>query len=201
MTRVIEILILVFLLVSGLAAAGCSSTPAPAPKPLPAPAPTPAPTPAPEPVPGPATGFNIGNLAPDFELQRLDGQVVILSGLRGSPVMLNFWATWCGPCRVEMPFIQEVFKDKAWAEQGLVIITVNVGEASSQVEKFMEHYGLTFHVLLNKDAGVAKNYNVRGIPTTFFIDKNGIIKDVKIGAFLSRAELDERLDNLIIDGE
>ena len=143
----------------------------------------------------------MGNRAPDFKLQRLDGEVVALSDLRGSPVMLNFWATWCGPCRVEMPFIQEVFEDKAWAEQGLVILTVNVGEASLRIKQFMEHFGLSFHVLLDKDTSVAKNYNIRGIPTTFFIDKNGIIKDMKIGAFLSREELDGRLDNLMLDGD
>jgi peroxiredoxin len=179
--RVIEILLLISMLVSGLVSAGCSSTPAPAPE--------------------PKQGFNVGNLAPDFQLQRLDGQVVTLSSLRGSPVLLNFWATWCGPCRVEIPFIQEVFEDEKRAEQGLVILAINAGEASSKVKQFMEQYGLSFHVLLDKDTSVARNYNVRGIPTTFFIDKNGIIKDMKVGAFLSREELDGRLDNLMLDGK
>jgi peroxiredoxin len=99
-----------------------------------------------------------------------------------------------------MPFIQEVSEDKAWTEQGLVILTVNVGEESSQVEQFMEHFGLSFPVALDKSTSVAKNYNIRGIPTTFFIDKNGIIKDMKVGAFLSRGELDGRLENLMLDG-
>jgi peroxiredoxin len=177
--RVIKISILVSLLVLVLVVAGCSSTPAPAPE--------------------PKQGFNVGNLAPDFQLQRLDGQVVTLSSLRGSPVLLNFWATWCGPCRVEIPFIQEVFEDEKRAEQGLVILAINAGEASSKVKQFMEQYGLSFHVLLDKDTRVARNYNVRGIPTTFFIDKNGIIKDMKIGAFLKKWELDGRLDNLMLD--
>lgn len=209
MKRVREILILVSLLVSGLVLAGCSSTPtpapapppAPAPEPLPAPAPAPAPEPVPEPVPEPAQGFNVGDRALDFQLQSLNGEIVALSDLRGSPVMLNFWATWCGPCQAEVAFIQQVFEDEELADQGLVILTVNIGETSSRVKQFMEHFGLSFHVLLDKDTGVAKNYNVRGIPTTFFIDKNGIIKDMKIGAFLSRAELDGRLDNLMIDGD
>jgi thiol-disulfide isomerase/thioredoxin len=197
MKRVIRIMMLVLILVLGLTVAGCSSTPEPAP----APAPSPSPAPSPEPAPSAPQGFNVGNLAYDFQLQRLDGQAVTLSGLRGSLVMLNFWATWCGPCRVEMPFIQEVFEDDKWADQGLVILAVNIGETSSQVEEFMEHFGVSFPVLLDKDADVAKNYNIRGIPTTLFIDKNGIIKDKKVGAFLEEAELVGRLDNLMTASE
>lgn len=182
MKRIMKTLMLVSMLVLGLAVAGCSSTPAP----------------ATEPTPEQGQGFNVGSRAPDFQLQSLDGETVALSDLRGKPVMLNFWATWCGPCRLEMPFIQEIFEDKAWADR-LEITTVNVGEESSQVENFMEHYGLSFHVLLDKDTSVAQNYNIRGIPTTFFIDKNGIIKDVQIGAFREKAEIEGRLINSIME--
>ncbi len=138
--------------------------------------------------------------APDFQLQSLDGQSVSLSSLRGSPVMINFWASWCGPCRAEMPFIQAVFEDEEWTQQGLVILAINIGESSSTAREFMEDNGLTFTVLLDRDQSVAQNYGVRAIPTTLFIDKNGIIKYREIGAFTSQAEIDRRLISSILNG-
>ena len=104
MAREIKIMMLVLVLVLGLVS-GCSSSP----------------------VPAPAPTSTAGNLVPDFQLQGLDGENVSLSSLRGKPIMLNFWATWCGPCRMEMPYIQEVFDDEEWREQGLVILAVNIG--------------------------------------------------------------------------
>ena len=141
------------------------------------------------------------SLAPDFQLQDLDGRAVSLSGLRGKPVILNFWATWCGPCRDEMPFIQEIFENKEWSDKGLVILAVDIGESPSTVKEFLESYGLSFQVLLDSEQSVAKNYNIRGIPTTFFIDKDGIIQDMKIGAFTSKAEIEQRLINSIVSNK
>ena len=173
----IRIMILVLLLVSGLAIAGCSSgtTPGQAPR--------------------------VGNMAPDFQLPDLEGRTVSLSDFHGMPVLLNFWATWCGPCRAEMPFIQDVFEDKKFSEKGLVILAVNLGESRSKVEQFMETYGLSFEVLLDTSQDVGQAYNIRGIPTTFFIDKDGIIKDIKIGAFSNTEEIEWRLVNSILDDE
>jgi peroxiredoxin len=199
MIRVIITLMLVSM-VLGLTVAGCSSTSTPATEPEPEPSPASTSTPPTEPGPEPDEGFNVGDRAIDFQLESLDGEIVALSDLRGKPVILNFWATWCGPCRLEMPFIQKVFEDKAWTDR-LVIMAVNVGEVSSQIEGFMEQNGLSFHVLLDKDMSVAKNYDIRGIPTTFFINENGIIEDIQVGAFMSRAELYGWLDNLLLDGE
>lgn len=179
MSKVIGEMILAAVLVLGLALAGCGSAPDSAPASIP----------------------QADSPALDFQLQSLEGQSVSLSSLRGRPVMLNFWATWCGPCQVEMPFIQGVFEDKKWTEQGLVILAVNVGEASSRVKEFMEANGLSFPVLLDTDANVAQDYNIRGIPTTFFIDKNGIIKDIKMGSFSNKAEIDWRLLNSIMENE
>jgi peroxiredoxin len=179
MDRLTRMIILTSIVLAGLAIASCSSNSAPA----------------------PAQPLQEGVLAPDFQLQSLDGQAISLSSLQGRPVLLNFWATWCGPCQVEMPYIQEVSEDKDWVDQGLVILGINIGEESSDVEKFMEDNSLFFPVLLDTDATVAKAYNVRGIPTTFFIDKNGIIKDMKIGTFPTKADIDWRLINSILDGE
>ena len=112
-------------------------------------------------------GPEIGKLAPDFELINLDKQKVSLSGLRGKPVLLNFWATWCGPCRIEMPFLQEVHEK--WAGRGLVLLAVNVQENPTTVIKFVENGGYTFPILLSPGNDVPLAYNIRGIPATFFI--------------------------------
>ncbi len=115
----------------------------------------------------PARGSQIGNLAPDFQLVNLDGQSVSLRDFRGRPVLVNFWATWCPPCRAEMPFIQEVFADRKWAGKGLVILAVDIGESSSTVREFMKTYGLTFPALLDITQDVSLEYDVRAIPTSF----------------------------------
>jgi thiol-disulfide isomerase/thioredoxin len=115
--------------------------------------------------------------------------------------MVNFWATWCGPCRMEMPFIQEVYKDPEWQKTGLVILAVNLMESASAAGEFMKDNGLHFTVLLDIEGKVGKMYNISAIPTTYFIDKNGIIWDVKIGTFRSKAEIEWKLLNLVKEGE
>ena len=136
----------------------------------------------------------VGKLVPDFELDTLDGQTVVLSQLSGTPVLLNFWATWCGPCRHEMPYLQQVYED--WPGDELVLLTINIGESPSQVAEFMQGQGLSFPVLLDSQGEIAEKYGIRGIPTTFFIDKDGIIQDIRIGAFQSKAEIESSLSKL-----
>jgi peroxiredoxin len=138
-----------------------------------------------------------GGAAPDFELQNLEGQTVSLSDYRGSVVMLNFWASWCGPCRYEMPFLQEVYEDTKWEATGLVILAVNMGESPSVAGDFMEINDFTFPVLLDRTEDVAEMYNVRAIPATFFIDERGIIRYSDVGAFSSKAALEQRLQDLL----
>jgi len=142
-----------------------------------------------------------GRPAPDFQLQDLDGQTVSLAGLRGRPFLINFWATWCGPCRMEMPFLQQVYEDPKWSEQGLVILAVNLGEPAATVEGFMEENGLSFTVLLDTSREVGRAYNAALIPTTYFVDKDGIIQDIKIGVFRSKADIDWKLLNSIMKDE
>ena len=138
-----------------------------------------------------------GRVAPDFELQNLEGETVSLSDHRGSPVMVNFWASWCEPCRFEMPYIQEVFEDPFWESIGLEILVVNVQESSAVARDFMEENGLSFPVLLDMTGGVARMYNIRSIPTTLFIDEDGIIQYIDVGSFSSKADIEQRLDDLI----
>ncbi|MFC1911735.1 redoxin domain-containing protein [Chloroflexota bacterium] len=141
-----------------------------------------------------AQGTQTGNLAPDFQLTSLDGQPVSLNDFRGNSVLLNFWASWCGPCKSEMPYLQMMHEE--WSSEGWVILAVDIGESPVTVSEFVAKYALSFMVLLDTDQQVALKYNVRSIPTTFFIDENGKIRDIKIGAFSSKAEIERRLEKI-----
>ena len=142
-----------------------------------------------------SSGAQVGNLALDFELQDLDGQTISLSGLRGSPVMLNFWATWCPPCRAEMPYLQQIYDE--WSAEGLVMLAINLRESPSLVEGFMQSNGLSFPVLLDSTGSVGAKYNVSGIPTTFFIDRDGIIRQKRVGAYPSKEAIEEDLRKIM----
>ena len=158
---------------------------------------TPASVPQTEPPARPTEGFQKGNLAPDFHFKISDVQTVSLSDLRGNVVMLNFWATWCGPCRFEIPFIQALYEDDKWSDKGLKILAINNGESLSKVERFVKDNGLSFPVLVDARGIIAQAYNVRPLPTTFFIDKNGVIVEIRIGAFSSKSEIERILSNIV----
>jgi len=137
----------------------------------------------------------VGEQAPDFQLPNLEGQSISLSDFRGEPVLVNFWASWCGPCIYEMPFIQEVYEE--WSASGLVVLAINKGESLSTAKDFMQSGNYSFPVLLDISQDVALEYNIWGIPTTFFIDKDGIIQAIKVGAFSSKAEIEMMLSEII----
>ncbi|MFC2013870.1 TlpA family protein disulfide reductase [Chloroflexota bacterium] len=137
----------------------------------------------------------IGKQAPDFQLINLEGRTVSLSDLRGEPVLINFWAIWCSPCRGELLYIQQIYDE--WSGKGLVILAIKIGESSSEVSEFMKSYILSFPVILDTGGKVAQKYNIRGIPTTLFIDRDGVIRDKIIGAFQNKAQIEERLDKII----
>ena len=140
-------------------------------------------------------GINEGELAPDFQLQSLDGETVSLSDFRGEPVLLNFWATWCGPCVGEMPLLQEIHEE--WETEGLASLAVNVGETSTQVKDFMQFYNLSMPVLLDTKRSVSGRYSIIGIPTTFFLDKDGIIQGKVVGAFPNKESIERYLEDII----
>jgi peroxiredoxin len=140
-------------------------------------------------------GTEVGNLAPDFQYQNSDGQSTYLSDLRGRPVLINFWQVRCPPCRMEMPYIQQVYN--GWSGKGLVFLAINIGESPSLVEEFMQNQGLSLPVLLDMGGNVAKKYNIQYIPSSFFIDKDGIIQNVKVGPFSSVEEIEEGLSKVI----
>ncbi len=139
----------------------------------------------------------VGETAPDFQLQDLEGNTITLSDLRGRPIMLNFWATWCPPCRDEMPLIQQIYEEWTGKPPSVVVLTIDMGESQATVERFMQSQGLSMPVLLDIKQDVAGKYNIAGIPTTFFIDADGVIQDKKIGAFWSKEQIESYLDKII----
>ena len=145
-------------------------------------------------VTGCAEALEIGKAAPSFQLTDIDGQSVSLSDFQGKPVLINFWATWCAPCLFEMPYIQEVYDE--WAEPGLVVLAINVGESPSRVENFMHYFNFSFPVLLDMKKNVAAKYNVIGYPTTYIVDSESIIRDIRIGPFRSVAEIEDILSRV-----
>jgi peroxiredoxin len=122
----------------------------------------------------------VGYLAPDFSLPSLGGQTVRLSDLRGKAVLLNFWATWCAPCRLEMPTMDKAYQE--YKSRGLEILAVSLDAGSNSVVKhFMQELKLDFPVLLDPDMEVLRLYRMVGIPASFLIDKQGIVRHREAG--------------------
>lgn len=127
-------------------------------------------------------GLEKGNLAPDFELKSIDGKAMKLSSLRGKKVIVNMWATWCPPCRLEMPEMGKFYtKNK---NQEIEILAVNLTKAEksrNDVPTFMKAYGITFPVLLDENGDVARLYEVSSIPASFIIDTQGVVREKIVG--------------------
>ncbi|MCJ7791352.1 MAG: TlpA family protein disulfide reductase [Dehalococcoidia bacterium] len=137
--------------------------------------------------------------APDFTLPTLTGANITLSELEGTQVVLNFWATWCGPCRWELPYFESVAQQSAGV---IKVIAINVGESASTVQNFFGDYEPTMIVALDSNRETFVNYcqnygNLRGaIPFTLFVDSAGVIQYKKIGAFTSEAALWDTLHSV-----
>ncbi|WP_102344942.1 TlpA family protein disulfide reductase [Bacillus sp. Marseille-P3661] len=126
-------------------------------------------------------GLERGQIAPDFELKTLEGETVRLSDYRGTRVFVNFWATWCPPCRAEMPDMEKVYKEMDNVE----ILAVNLTDSEQNeevVEEFVADFGLTFPILMDRNSEVASMYRVQAYPTSYMIDSNGRIQFIAIGA-------------------
>jgi len=139
------------------------------------------------------------HLAPDFTLNTPIGESVSLTDLvdrqgdGGRPVVLNFWASWCGPCRVETPELQN-----ASLKYGnrVAILGINQGESAQTITEFGLSYGLSYPLLIDQDNTVNQEYGISGLPTTVFIDRKGVVREVFIG-ILSKATLEDRLNRLL----
>lgn len=138
---------------------------------------------------------NVGSLAPDFSLtDALSGTQYKLSDLRGKPIVLNFWATWCAPCREEMPTLQAAALNNALDH--LLVLGVNAGESKNEISEFAHAVQITFPLLIDPDSAVNDLYRVRAYPTTYFIDKDGKIAAFHLG-ILTPDLLQQNLDTIL----
>jgi peroxiredoxin len=147
-------------------------------------------------IPSPREGF----LAPDFTLDLLGGGEVTLSELRGKGVVINLWASWCPPCRAEMPAIQRVYEKTKG--RGLEVLAVNTTYQDSEgaATEFIQELGLTFPVPLDRDGTVSQQYLLRALPSTFFVDRQGVIRKVIIGGPMSEATIQTAVEEILEGG-
>ncbi|MED3642807.1 TlpA disulfide reductase family protein [Caldifermentibacillus hisashii] len=129
-----------------------------------------------------ASGLKVGTKAPNFTLQTLSGETISLSELAGKKVILNFWATWCPPCREEMPAMERVYEQYSDSNVEIIAVNSTVGkETKEKAEEFVKELGLTFPIPLDIEGEVIKLYQIYGLPTSYFIDTNGIIHSIYFG--------------------
>jgi len=145
------------------------------------------------PLSAPQPGF----LAPDFTLKTLDDQSIKLSDLRGKVVLVNIWASWCLPCRAEMPAMENVYQE--YKDRDFVVLAVNstIQDSVTSAETFVEENQLSFPVLLDEDGSTTRAYRVQSLPTSIFIGKDGMIREIIIGGPMAEALLSSRVEKLI----
>lgn len=122
--------------------------------------------------------LKLGQTPPDFTLLLPDGRHATLSDLKGRPVLINFWATWCPPCRAEMPELLQAARDYP----DLVMLAVNVNESATEVSQFAEQFRMDVPVVIDPQGAISNRYNVSGLPTSIFLHPDGTIIDVRPGA-------------------
>ena len=138
-----------------------------------------------------SVGLDVGLSAPDFKLLSETGTEKHLSDFKGRPILLYFW-TFCDQCREELPYIQKIFDNRRTFSEDLVILAVNVSQPREQVARFVSYYGYTFEFLLDTWATIASKYYIQKIPTSFFVDRNGIIREVNTEPIVNYSLLEEK---------
>ncbi len=141
----------------------------------------------------PQAGFS----APDFTLKTPSGEIYTLSELRGQAVLVNLWATWCPPCRAEMPSIEKIHHE--YKEQGFIVLAIDMTYQDDPfaVVPFTKEYDLTFPILLDETGNVASAYQLRSLPSSYFINRAGVIQEVVIGGPMSEALLRTRVEQIL----
>lgn len=138
-------------------------------------------------------GLETGQTAPDFQLIYGNGDIGTLSDWQGQPVVVNFWATWCAPCRTEMPEFVNAYE--AYRDEGLVIVGVNQQESAEKTVEFMDEFGMAFPVVLDNRGELQQLYQIRGLPTTVFIDRDGRVS-ARWSGLLTEQVLKEYLEQI-----
>lgn len=136
----------------------------------------------------------VGRLAPEIALVSLSGESLQLSDFRGQPVIINFWATWCAPCRAETPELQDLHRERG---DEVIIFSVNAtAQDQGDIAGFVEEFGVTFPVVLDTEAVAFKDYNVIGLPTTIFVNAEGVINEIFTGP-VNRAYMESKIAELL----
>jgi peroxiredoxin len=151
--------------------------------------------------PGQIASPRAGFPAPDFSLTTAAGESLRLSGLRGQVVIVNLWASWCGPCRAEMPDLEVVYARHQ--PRGLIVLGVNstFQDDPAAAAAFAAERGVTFPILYDLDGAVSRRYRLRALPTTFFVDRAGLIRSVIIGGPMSPATLEAQVETLLAEAD
>jgi thiol-disulfide isomerase/thioredoxin len=147
-------------------------------------------------APAAPQGIRRGADAPDISVTTVTGELVRLSDFKGRPVMINFWASWCGPCTAEMKNIEAVYQDYK-DEQQFVVLAVNQGESEDTVKGYAELWKLNFRLLMDKSDEAGRRYRIQALPTTIFVDHEGKIYEVEYGGPMSEEFIRERVEALI----
>ncbi|MFD2371818.1 thiol-disulfide oxidoreductase ResA [Brevibacillus sp. GCM10020057] len=136
----------------------------------------------------------VGKAAPNFSLQQLNGPALTLGDLKGKGVVLNFWGTWCEPCKKEMPALQQKYNE--FKDKGLVVVGVNIGETPVAVEPFVKQFGVTFPILMDSESQITKLYRIGPIPSTFFISPDGKVEEIFLGQ-MNEAMITEKVRKIL----
>lgn len=133
---------------------------------------------------------------PDFTLTGYDGRVVTLSKLRGQVVIINFWASWCLPCREEAAYLEQTWRK--YKDRGVVFIGVDYVDTEKEARAYIKEFDITY--INGPDLGtrIAQSFNIKGVPETYYVDKNGVLRGVNIGP-LKSPQLDQKIDELLAE--
>ena len=143
----------------------------------------------------------IGFAAPDFTLETLDGSSIKLSDLRGQVVLINFWASWCSPCRAEMPAIDAVYRK--YQSAGFAVLAVNATNQDTEAAArlFVQQLGLTFPILFDRDGAVSRQYRLQGLPSSYFVGRDGLIRDLVIGGPMNETTIASKVEGLLAEAK
>ena len=136
----------------------------------------------------------VGKKAPSFVAPKVGGQLVSLENYKNKPLVLNFWASWCPPCRDETPGMERIWRK--YEDQGVVILGINVQDGEKEAQRYISEFGVTFSNALDLDGSITVDYGVTGLPVTFFIDNDSVVTGRWVGS-ISEDRLDNWVSNLI----